>query len=212
MTRIYASEEGQATRTGRLCLEFSNTVEWHAGPEPGERLNSYQDLVDWGQQVGLVSGAERDSLARAAERRPGAAQAVYERAIALREAIFHTLEAHAHEATPDPGDLATLNAELPGALAQARLWHTGERYDLAWELEGEALDGLLGPIAYSAASLLATPELLERVGQCADDRGCGWLFLDMTKNRSRRWCDMKDCGNRAKARRHYERTRQATAG
>ena len=65
---------------------------------------------------------------------------------------------------------------------------------------------MLWPIVESAAELL-TSERRSRIGQCADDRGCGWLFLDATKNRSRRWCAMGDCGNRAKARRHYLRTR-----
>jgi predicted RNA-binding Zn ribbon-like protein len=65
------------------------------------------------------------------------------------------------------------------------------------------------PVAYSAADLLATPDQLARVGQCQDDRGCGWLFLDLTKNHSRRWCAMDDCGNRAKAKRHYERKKSA---
>ena len=61
---------------------------------------------------------------------------------------------------------------------------------------------MLWPVVQSAVDLMTSPEL-DRVGQCADDRGCGWLFVDTTKNRSRRWCDMRDCGNRAKARRHY---------
>jgi predicted RNA-binding Zn ribbon-like protein len=69
---------------------------------------------------------------------------------------------------------------------------------------------MLWPILRSAAEVL-TSEKRTRLGQCADDRGCGWLFLDTSKNRSRRWCDMEDCGNRAKARRHYLRERGRSA-
>jgi predicted RNA-binding Zn ribbon-like protein len=68
---------------------------------------------------------------------------------------------------------------------------------------------MLWPVARSAADLLTSAEELARVGQCADDRGCGWLFFDTSRNHSRRWCAMKDCGNRAKARRHYRRQRKA---
>ena len=60
------------------------------------------------------------------------------------------------------------------------------------------------PIAHSAVDLL-TSEDIDRVGQCGDDRGCGWLFFDTNRNHSRRWCRMEDCGNRAKAHRHYHR-------
>ena len=67
---------------------------------------------------------------------------------------------------------------------------------------------VLWPVVWSAANLL-TSRILERVGQCADDRGCGWLFMDLSRNRSRRWCDMKDCGNRDKVRRYYARKREA---
>ena len=73
----------------------------------------------------------------------------------------------------------------------------------------EVLDAPIGPIARSAAELLIS-EQRERVGQCADDRGCGWLFLDTSKNRRRRWCDISGCGNRAKQRRHYQRVRKDT--
>src|SRR5207237_8218223 len=102
--------------------------------------------------------------------------------------------------------------ELPVALAHARLAPVSAGYALHWPAAANAaaLDRMLWPVAYSAADLLSTPELLGRVGECADDRGCGYLFLDMTKNRSRRWFDMKDCGNRAKARRHYERRKDET--
>jgi predicted RNA-binding Zn ribbon-like protein len=102
-----------------------------------------------------------------------------------------------------------VNAELPAALAHSRLQSAEAGYIIGWPPEPKALDSLLWPIAYSAADLLTNADLLSRVGQCADDRGCGWLFLDLTKNRSRRWCSMRGCGNRAKAQRHYHRQQDA---
>jgi predicted RNA-binding Zn ribbon-like protein len=191
--------------TERLCLDFTNTVNWHASDHPVEELPHYADLLAWARKVNLLSEAEAQRLARRAARHPAEAKAVLERAHALREAIFRLLTAVAGHESSDPADLARVNAELPVALAHARLAPSAAGYDLAWPAGVEALDRPLWPVAYSAANLLTQPELLARVGECADDRGCGYLFLDMTKNRSRRWCDMKDCGNRAKARRHYER-------
>jgi len=111
-----------------------------------------------------------------------------------------------HDRTPAEVDLAVLNKALRRTIRGGRLVRSDERFVWEWDVDEEALDSLVGPIALSAAGLL-TSLAYKRVGQCEDDRGCGWLFLDTSKNHSRRWCDMNDCGNRAKQRRHYARTR-----
>jgi len=203
-------ESSLKLETERLCLDFTNTVNWHASHHPVEELPAYTDLLAWAQKVGLVTAPEAQRLARQAARRPAEAAAVLERAHALREAIFRLLSATAHRQPVQPTDLNLINTELPISLAHSRLVPAAEGYALRWPApaSADALDRMLWPVAYSAADLLTHPELLGRVGECADDRGCGYLFLDMTKNRSRRWCDMKDCGNRAKARRHYERQKR----
>ena len=204
-------EKSLTLETERLCLDFTNTVNWHASEHPVEELPTYAHLANWAQKVGLLGLAEAKQLQQRAAHRPAQAQAVLARAQTLREAVYRLLAVTAHGHGADPADLALINAELPLSLAHARLAPRGAGYSLAWPAEPEALDGLLWPVAYSAAELLADPDLLARVGECADDRGCGYLFLDLTKNRSRRWCDMKDCGNRAKARRHYERQKEDRA-
>jgi predicted RNA-binding Zn ribbon-like protein len=209
MIRSYDFEQTLKLETERLCLDFTNTVNWHASERPIEELPAYDDLVSWAQKVGLLSAPEAQRLKRQAGRRPAEAEAVLERAHTLREAIYRLLAASAHEHDADAADLDLINAELPLSLAHSRLAPTSVGYGLLWKDEPDALDRMLWPVAYSAADLLTQPDLLSRVGECADDRGCGYLFLDMTKNRSRRWCDMKDCGNRAKARRHYEKQKEA---
>jgi predicted RNA-binding Zn ribbon-like protein len=102
-------------------------------------------------------------------------------------------------------DLATFNSALSAALAQSQVIKTAEGFAWDWNAAEDALDRMLWPVMQDAADLL-TSSALDRVGQCADDQ-CGWLFLDTSRNRSRKWCSMKDCGNRAKARRHYQRSR-----
>ena len=196
--------------TERLCLDFTNTANWHASEYPVEELVAYGDLAAWALKVGLLTEPEAQRLTRVAARHPAEAAAVLERAHTLREAVYRLLSAIAHRQATDPSDLELVNTEVPVALAHARLMPAAYGYALQWlPASGvEALDRPLWPVAYSAADLLTHPELLSRVGECADDRGCGYLFLDMTKNRSRRWCDMNDCGNRAKARRHYQRQKE----
>ena len=190
---------------GRLCLDFANTANWHRSDHPVETLTSLSELIAWSQQTGILSEHQARRLLNVAARRPKDANAVLQRAIDLREVIYRILSSISGGLAPQNGDLAAFNAELSRALAQSRIVSTGEGFAWNWAGAEDALDQMLWPVVHDAAGLL-TSEELDRVGQCADDR-CGWLFLDTSRNRSRRWCSMEDCGNRAKARRYYERKR-----
>jgi predicted RNA-binding Zn ribbon-like protein len=190
---------------GRTSLEFANTADWHASDEPVEYLTSYEALVAWGRHAGVLSDHRAEQLLAEARHRPTEAAAVHERAVALREAIYRVFAAISAGLGVEEDDLAILNAELARALAHARIVASEEGYAWDWTGEEGALDRVLWAVVRDAADLLASEEL-DRVGQCADDR-CGWLFVDTSRNRSRRWCSMEDCGNRAKARRHYRRSR-----
>jgi predicted RNA-binding Zn ribbon-like protein len=191
-------------RAERLCLEFANTVSWHASDHPEDWFPTYLALAEWAERIGLLTARQAARMRREAELRPAQAQAVLERARALRETIYRVFSALAHGRQPEKRGVDALVQAAAEALAHARLAAGPAGFAWTWPAEAGELDQCLWPVAHSAVDLLTSPEA-GRVGQCADDRGCGWLFLDMTKNRSRRWCDMRDCGNRAKARRHYAR-------
>jgi predicted RNA-binding Zn ribbon-like protein len=192
---------------GRLSLDFANTADWHASDQPVEFLTSYRELVAWSRHVGILTEHQVQHLVKQAARRPTDATAVLERAIALREAIYRIFAAVSQGHGPRAADLAVLNAELSTALAQSRIVPAAESFAWDWTGSDEALDRMLWPVVHDVADLL-TSEELARVGQCADDR-CGWLFVDVSRNRSRRWCSMEACGNRAKARRHYRRSQDS---
>lgn len=204
MDHIESSAANLKLLGGRLSLDFANTADWHATGQPIEFLTSYADLVAWSQHAGIVTGPQAQHLLEAAARRPAEADAVLARTVALREAIYRLFSTVAHGHTPQASDLALFNAELSAALAHSRVILAAEGFDWDWQSDGTALDRMLWPVLQDAAELL-TSEELKRVGQCGDER-CGWLFLDLSRNRSRRWCSMQDCGNRAKARRHYRRS------
>ena len=194
---------------GRTSLDFANTVDWHASEQPVEYLTSYAALVAWGQHVGVLSDRQAEQLLDEAGRHPTEAEAILEQARVLREAIYRIFAAISAGRPAEEGDLAVLNAELPRALSQSRIIVSGDGYAWGWIGAEDALDRMLWPVVRDAVDLLTSGELV-RVGQCADER-CGWLFLDASRNRSRRWCSMEDCGNRAKARRHYQRSRASDA-
>jgi predicted RNA-binding Zn ribbon-like protein len=188
----------------KLCLDFVNTANWHASEQPGEEINRYADLVVWAREKGVITDRTADRLLQQASRHPGEAAVVLERAITLREALYRIFSAIAGGHPADNDDLVALNEVLVEALTQLQIVATEDGFAWNWIGHVESLDWMLLPIARSAADLLASPEDLKRVGECADDRGCGWIFYDQSRNHSRRWCDMKDCGNRAKVRRHYQ--------
>jgi predicted RNA-binding Zn ribbon-like protein len=191
----------------RTSLDFANTADWHASDDPVEYLTSYAALVAWGQHVGILTDRQVQDLLDEAGRRPSEADAIHQRAVALREAIYRIFAAISAGLPAEEEDMALFNAELSRTLARSRVVPSGEGYTWGWTGEKVALDRVLWPVVRDAADLL-TSEDLARVGQCADDK-CGWLFLDTSRNQSRRWCSMADCGNRAKARRYYQRSRAA---
>lgn len=187
-----------------LCLHFANTAEWHASEHPKEKLGTYDDLVKWALLSKILSEKEAQKLIQMAKREPSRAKGVLKRAIELREAIYHVLSDGAKGNPPSRKDMALINKNLSKTMSQSGLVHTNAGY--LWSASGgkKDLDSILDPIVRSAAELL-TSDSLDRVKECADDRGCGYLFMDKSRNRSRRWCDMADCGNRAKAQRFYRR-------
>jgi len=194
---------------GLPCLDFVNTLAWRGRDEPQDWLGSYQGLVRWGEHAGVISGPDAEELLKKFADSPAEAKEVFARVIALREALHGVFSAVLSKSSPEVSDLDVLNAELGFAMSRMRLKSSGEGYELDFDNDGAALDGVLWSIARFAAELL-TSEKLGRVRSCASEE-CGWLFLDTTRNRSRRWCDMKECGNREKARKFYRRSREAGA-
>ena len=187
-----------------LCLDFANTLHDRSST-PRELLNSYTDLVQWGQEAGILSESEAEQLTAEAAHLPEEAEHVRQQAIELREAIYHIIYTQLYYSTPEAQALALLNSWLPRAMVKASHSSTGNSFTWDWEYENVALNRILWPIARSAAELL-TGEELASVKMCAADN-CNWLFLDTSKNHTRRWCDMKSCGNRAKVKRHYKKGR-----
>lgn len=195
---------------GWLCLDFANTVEWHASVQPTEHLGDYTGLVAWAKRRGLLSQAEAERLLHQAALRPQESAGVYARGVDLRETIYRIFSGLVHGERAQAEDLDKLNGFLCADATHFRIAQGSEGFVWDWQTTESTLDSMLWPVARSAAHLLTSPEL-ERVGQCADDRGCGWLFLDTSRNRSRRWCSMEGCGNRAKVRQHYKRRQPQSA-
>ena len=184
---------------GALCLDFCNTVGGHRSIKTKEFLDSYADFISWAKQSAVVNEAQAAELLRKAGRCKDEALAVLKRGIELREAVYRILLDRRDNRQPSQSDIAILNAELARLLPRLQVALNDSCCDWSWT-GGGALDFALGPIVRSAAELVTSHEK-PHLHQC-EGAGCGWIFLDSSKNHSRRWCDMRDCGNRAKVRRH----------
>ena len=191
---------------GRVCLDFVNTL----SSTSGDHLNSYRDLLAFARQANLLTRSETNRLHSVGVMDPKDAAQVLARAKRLRAALRGIFSAVAADQPVDLADLGVLNNELAIGLGHARVGLAGETgYGWEWGPPVD-LDAPLWQIARSAADLLTSDDERSLVRECgASD--CHWLFVDTSKNRSRQWCSMSSCGNREKARRHYQRLRERRA-
>lgn len=197
---------------GHLALDFANTVDDPEGAERYDHAGTYPELIGWAARIGILQPDQADELLEAAEEHPRAASNALQRAHELRlilNEIFSEITA------VNSGASASVAAQWPElrqfvteALAHAdldlRLPPVQDRghaaYQLTWPMTAR-LDSVLWPIGVAAIDLLTGPQL-HRLKKCA---GCPWVFLDQSKNLSRRWCAMNDCGTHEKIRRYVSR-------
>jgi predicted RNA-binding Zn ribbon-like protein len=194
---------------GALCLDFANTVSRRKIPErAADHLGGYGDLVAFAEQSKVLSPKQSDELQAHARRRSSEARETLRKAISLRENLYSVFSALAGGRPAARDHLQRFSNFGVEALNHRRLTPAADgRYRWEWQCNNKnMLDSILWPIAQSAAELLTSPEL-DRLREC-EAPDCAWLFLDQSRNGSRRWCDMKVCGNRQKARRHYQRRRR----
>ncbi len=181
-----------------LALEFANTAGWHLSETPSERLVGWPEIVRWMGEMQLLSRGDQARLS--------AVRGDTARVVAIREDIFQLGLARAKGNRPPRGIVERLvlaaGCRPPNVAASTE--------GLQWTFTARhAAEELATLLARDALSLLCSPRA-EKIGLC-EGGDCGWLFLDESRSGRRRWCSMNDCGARAKAKRHYDRAKQAHA-
>ncbi|MFZ0452430.1 MAG: CGNR zinc finger domain-containing protein [Ignavibacteriaceae bacterium] len=195
---------------GMLCLDFVNSVggrmvkEGRHLPENvviRDKLENFKDLVSWEKEIGIITEAEKKYLINLSEKKE--AERTFKKAIELRESLFKIIYNVINNKDPEDELIELLNQEYFSANDNRKLIYKDHKIE--WQFSKDPLkpDYLIWLVAESAVRLLSS-DLISRVKICAGD-DCGWLFIDTSKNKSRQWCDMKDCGNLAKVRRFRER-------
>lgn len=193
---------------GQLCLDFVNTVGGRDAADVviRDKIGGYEDLLAWSVLAGILDRRRAPALLRCASQDPVTAGNVLARAVQLRESLYRIFNGEMGGCRILEMDAGILRRELSAARsAQTFAMQAGH---FAWKFPERigALDRILWPVPLSAADLLTSDDL-SHLGKCGG-ADCRWLFLDSSRNRHRRWCDMQDCGNRAKVRRFRQRQRQ----
>jgi predicted RNA-binding Zn ribbon-like protein len=197
---------------GNVCLDFINTLDDRPSDKPKELIKSFVDLGRFGEDAGILKAEQVDHLYERIHLMPDEAAEAVRRAINLREAMYAVFSALMNGQTVPVIAMDTLNAYIRDAaqhsrLVQSEMVPVEGRMEWRFDDLHSTWDGILWPIARAAADLLASPDL-GLVRACSSPT-CQWFFLDTSKNHHRRWCSMKQCGNRAKVRRFYAKKKTA---
>ncbi len=182
---------------GHPALDFVNTVHSRVDDYCEDYLTSYGDLLDWHQAANLVCDSDAQTLAAT---NPRAQAKAFKEARELREGLYRIFHAAVEGRHLPEDDLEQLSHVVAASARWRMLLPVKETCSIGWDFEDARADTLLGPVAWEAIGLL-TGEKMKRLKECPAPDGCGWLFLDLSKNRSRQWCSMKTCGNNAKVKR-----------
>jgi predicted RNA-binding Zn ribbon-like protein len=186
---------------GHPVLELVNTLDMRFSTETIELLPGYGDLLRLVTQLRLTSPEQARRLGRTVREKD--AQRVLSSTIELREALASLLYGRIDGGKPQPSQVETLQKHFHAAALHRRLMPVDGQFAWTWSGVEQRAEIPLWKLAQAASDLLVSSDA-KRIKDCGDPT-CRWLFLDTSKNHTRRWCDMKTCGNRMKARRHQAR-------
>jgi len=192
---------------GKCCLDFINTLDWRGKDRPVEYLNDYSDVVRWAAYVHILTPKQAKKWINQADKHKTLAKKAFVSSIELRELLYRIFISVEEGITIEKQLLNNLNRYLQKVSEGLALESLQQDFQLVADVNPANLTSLLNPLVWEAVTLLISPDRF-RIKSCGD-KTCGWMFLDTSKNKSRQWCDMKSCGNRAKARKFYKQKKKA---
>jgi predicted RNA-binding Zn ribbon-like protein len=183
---------------GELAWDFTNTSSARGSAAHQEHLRDFDTLMQWAEHARIMPPSDCAYARAALAGHPRRSRRIFDRVIEMRELIW-TIGTALAEQRPVAGQLlAQLSATHAENLRHAEMKMRLGSYIWVWDPRRDIQAAILGPITLSALTLVMEKDLL-RTRRCAG-QDCGWLFFDTTKNKRRRWCEMRVCGNRAKVR------------
>ena len=183
---------------GQLSLDLINTVSWPGTPREHDWFEPATNITLWAVEVGLIDDEARRTLKETQSKNPEGWSSELAAVRTIRNSLRAAISPVARGESPDTQSIDRLNRSLVGACARRRL--DSETLKWSWPVPTTMVE-LMAPVVWNAGEVLSNIDP-QRLGHCPS---CDWLFHDATRNRSRRWCDMEDCGSRDKALRYYHR-------
>ena len=187
---------------GNLSLDFMNTINDRYEEPPEDYLHHYLDLITWAHFANAIDCSQKKKLLQISQENQEEANQIYKESIQLRETIYEYIVSLINRDEISPANSQLINQWISKAFSNLELTRMGKEFVLDWKAENFGLESVLWPITRSFTDLI-TSDARKRIKQCSN---CGWVFVDYSKNNSRRWCSMETCGNRVKARRFAKKT------
>src|ERR1700733_1266093 len=190
---------------GHPALELVNTLDLRFSAQVVDLIPTYKDLLRFATQLELLTADQARKLGRSVDEKE--AQRVLASTVELRETLAAVLYGRIEGGKIPAAQIQVLEQQFHAAALHRRLLADDARLEWSWSGVERHAEIPLWMLAQAASDLLVSSDA-ELVKDCGDPT-CRWLFLDVSKNHTRRWCDMKTCGNRMKARRHHARTQES---
>ncbi|RBL90573.1 CGNR zinc finger domain-containing protein [Chitinophaga flava] len=188
---------------GIFCLDFVNTVCNRNKPEPFDYLSGFKELLEWYTRTGVLSTKVIHTLERLAKGYPQKAAMVFDKSIQLRELLLRLFIAAIQRKAPGSADVQLFNTYIADAYANIEIAWKPSLGQGELSFNAPALEQVNWWLVKSALELY-TSKTLQQVRQCP---ACGWLFLDKSRNSSRKWCSMSTCGDIHKVQQYYQRNK-----
>ncbi len=190
----------------KLCLDFVNTASWHESEKPIENLNDIETFIDWCAFMGIIDDSSKNQFYLYLSEDSFNNNQILNEIIEIREVIFRIFRNIAFNEEYKNEDMIKLINYLPKIYKDVDLTKNDYNFTIRIKPDAKNIISLIFPVIQSAIELL-TQEDMNRIKICGGER-CGWLFYDTSRNNSRKWCSMADCGNREKSKRHYYKNKK----
>jgi predicted RNA-binding Zn ribbon-like protein len=186
---------------GDVVLDLVDTVSWQLDDERRvDRISRTDLLIEWAAERGVISPSTAAGIEAGVSRDPEAAGHALAQVHALRAVVSRILEAQVAGQPPAAEEVERVRIRWQHALASADV---SPGLPLTWSITPRTAPELVDLLALCCGDFLRTDH--PGLRRC-EGPGCGWFFLDTSRNHSRRWCDPQDCGNRVRVTRHARAT------
>jgi predicted RNA-binding Zn ribbon-like protein len=180
-----------------ISFDFINTISWRGTERENDWLDNPQNFITWALATGIVNAGQAKALKT--QSKVDLENQLYQ-VHTVRNDLYKILTPFAFDKKPAPESIKKIDAMIYKISKHRHI--DPKSYQWVWD-EPVSFSEILAPVIWNAAYVISDLDH-SRIKHCPT---CNWVFYDNTKNRSRKWCDMEDCGSRDKSLRYYHRSK-----